>query len=599
MSIVRNLNKNLNKNLIKLPILLYSINSFGFIESVDKLVKDGLYVTEKIKEVKVDQFHEDTKTVTYWNNNAKIQKKLKEETLLTNNPCPEKDIHTDADVPMAKDYKTTLGLLVRYNSEKLVEADIPLEGTKKVGGYLNRIFNETSAERYQTLSHAKVDLSFEEKITLASYIGKRFDANYDFERAKEGSDASQGIVTLEQLIDGYNRRKRSGICRDIAVGQVQIMSELGLDCKVTGYTTSRATGHATVVCTDPKDPDKTVRINYGEVAATNQSGTSALNQNGSIPATSVTYRVYNKDGEFVTGLKTDLGKMLSDASGADAKEIDWQEKFDSNIAKVNILDVGNVFYGQTTDGHTVIGVASDTEYKKDLGHADFKLNSGGALAHVKSELAEDSEQAVFFFRAQADLDSKPLKVTEKTSVKAKLGANQTSTLHFGLGEAAEDKTNSTLTLDLVPALEAQAKVTDRTIATITGGSKFETGLKDVRDPKGGYMLSRSADFIHTSLDHELTENVNVIATATVVNRNQLGKTGQVSVGAQSQDFKSTLVYDSRLDDKTPGFVPGATPTVTFKHEHNLGKNFGIQGGAKRQLAGDKQTTLFLGVEMLY
>jgi hypothetical protein len=587
------------KDLLKLTLIIYSLNTFAFIESVDKLVKDGLYVTEKIKEVQVDEFHEDTKTVTYWSNNAQIQRKLKEKSLLHKSPCSNKGMRTNANVAEEKEYKTTLGLLVKYNSEKLTQLDIPLKGTKDVGGYLNRIFNESPLERHETLSHAKVALSFEEKIKLASYIGKRFDANYDFERAKEGSKASKGIITLQQLIDGYNKKKRTGICRDIAVGQVQIMNELGLDCKVTGYTTARATGHATVVCTDPKDPDKTVRINYGEVAATNQSGTTALNQNGSIPGTSVTYRVYNKDGEFVTGLKTDLGKMLSDASGADAKEIDWQERFDSNIAKVNILDVGNVFYGQTTDGHTVIGVASDMEYKKDLDYADLSLKSGGAFAHVKNEFAQDVEQGVFFFRARADLDSKPLKVTEKSQVKAKLGINQTSTLHFGIGDKAEDKTNSNLTLDLVPALEAQAKVTDRTVATIAGGSKFETGLQDVRDPEGGYMLSRSADFIHTSLDHQLTENINAIATATVVNRNQLGQTGQVSIGAKGQSFKSTLVYDSRLDDKTPGFVPGATPTVTFEHQHRVNKNIGVSGGAKKQLAGAEQVSVFLGVEMKY
>lgn len=583
-------------------ILIFSLiqlNTQAFIQSLEEFSKTNLKITEEIDDVQIDSFHEDKETTTYWYENAKLQKKINEESLLSHRPCNHQNKSLDSNLAKEKSYQSKLGLLLKYNNKEFKDLKFPIQESAKVGEYLNKIFKQGSSQRYQTLRDAKSDLSFEEKIKLASYIGKRFDSNYDFERAKEGTDASQGIVTLQQLIDGYNIKKRSGICRDIAVGQVQILNEMGLKCKVTGYETARATGHATVACSDPKDPDKTIRINYGEVMASNQSGTLALTQNGIIPATTVSYRLYDENGKFVSALKTDLGKMLTDVSGGKPEEIDWQERFNSNIAKVNLFNAGQVFYGETVDGQTVIGIASDIKGKYDFDIADLDLSTGGTFAHVKNKFAPETDQALFFFRVNADLKSKPLQVTEKVDVKAKLGAVQTSTVQFGIGDKAEDKTNSNFALDLVPALEMQAKVTNSTMATISGGSKFELGQEDFRDVDSDYMMARSADFVHTRFDHQVTDTLSVAATAVVINRNQLGRTGRFGAEVEGQSFKSTLVYDTRLDKTTPGFVPGATPTVTFEHQQKINNHVNISGGVMRPLAGAKETTLFMGVELLY
>lgn len=589
------------KNIIILLSTIFSLSIYSS-DQIEVLAVDVLEITEQIPEIQVDSFEEDTETVTYWHSNAMTKDLVIADSLvLSTDPCEngeteESDKKDDKD---KIDYDSRLALFVRYNSRSAFDKDLPMTASPAVGSYLNKIFREPANLRPMTLAKAKDELSFAEKLKLASYIGSRFSANYDYDRAANGTPESEGIVTLDELIEGYKKGDRSGVCRDIAIGQVQVLNQLGLDCKVTSYTTASAGGHATVNCVDPNDPDTVVKINYGEVTGSDQAGSVALNQAGSIPDVSIAYQLYDQNGNFVSSIDTQLGKVFAEVSGAKAQDLDWQESFDNSIAQVQVFNYGNLFYGQTVDGHTVAGIASSIKFDEQMGKLNFSGNVGGAFAHVDTEDAPGNEQFVTYLRGHFDLGVEDIRLTDRTYLDSGVRSNQAGAIHFGAGENNKNDSHSRFTFDLNPYARVNQDIGDRALASIEVGQKYELGWKESRDVSQGYGLTNSENYVHTELDYEVTRNLGLSAYATIVNRESLGTTGRVGLGATGQKFQTNLVYDTRLDDSTPGYVPGATPTVSIIHEQQVGDTWFLEGQTSQVFTGAKERMFIFSVKKTF
>jgi hypothetical protein len=165
------------------------------------------------------------------------------------------------------------------------------------------------------MAEIKDDLSFDQKVLVASHLGGKFSERYNFDRA--GSEG-QGVVTIEEMLTSVRDVQPGGICRDVSMAQSAILKELGVpkdNIYQVGYTTTSG-GHAVVAIQDPDNPKNIIKLNYGAVTESNEAvGSSALIQNTSLPDFGIKNKIYNADGDPVGNLPTEIGEILYDTTG--------------------------------------------------------------------------------------------------------------------------------------------------------------------------------------------------------------------------------------------------------------------------------------------
>jgi len=240
---------------------------------------------------------------------------------------------------------------------------------------INRILDDFSLSMNST-----------EKIELVTSLGQSFRKNYDNSRAHFES-GSGDIVSLEDLLAGLRDSQPAGVCRDIAVGQAQILDHLGSHNTYVLRFQTFGSGHATVVTQIFDNPSTLYKINYDELTIdTHNLGIDKLHQNTTIPDIGIHYHFYNIDGKPVARLTSGLGQVLNDASGGSEKEFDPFIHSWPNLMRLNItkgFTSGRIFCGITKNKEEIVGLAMNKKMSNKNDTLSLQLQS--AASQYQSE----------------------------------------------------------------------------------------------------------------------------------------------------------------------------------------------------------------------
>lgn len=557
--------------------------------TVGKLAVEVTDATEKLPETKItpDELQLDSAKTEYWYRNAQLRSSVDEISSETvSNPCENTCTGSKESSEKAGGH-SQVSLMVRYVTapdfahsndfmQELMRSSTPSDMINGI------IWAKTAQDREDVLARAGQELTFEEKIKLGSYLGGTFGGNYDYSRAQDGSPSSSGIVTLAELIEGLKQGKRKGVCRDIAQAQVEVLNKMGVDCKTISYATQSGYGHATVACTDPNNPDRTIKLNYGEVTSDTESGTLALRQNTSIPDLTLSYDIYDKNGKILLTQSSELGKMMAEVTGLKARQLDPNERYRSSLVKAEIADTGSIFYGKTPDGIEVAGLALHGDHElhfktgsgKDYG--TIKTTAGASIAGAKKvSAALESDHLIIYGRVNTEYSTPDLVPSANIDSKLFTGFNGemsvTKVLSIEDGSEAPD--------DLFRKYKTSVDVGNRSQITLRDGSKvgieaaerLTIGSSDVRDNNASFTASPTHTMIRSTYEKPFEQDLSLIVGTTATYRNQLGSTISGDVSLRGKKFESSIGYEQRIDPKTPGYVPGATPTVVASHEQRFGE----------------------------
>ena len=239
---------------------------------------------------------------------------------------------------------------------------------------------------HRILDDLSMSMDNNEKIELATSLGQSFRKNYDNSRADLGS-GNGDIVSLEDLLAGLRNDKPAGVCRDIAVGQAQILSRLGSHNAYVLRFQTLGSGHASVVTQIPDNNSTLYKINYDELTTDSYNlGIEKLHQNTTIPDIGIHYHLYNQDGKPVAKLPSKLGQFLNIASGGSAQKLDPFLPSYPSLMSLNIIKgpvSGRIFCGITKNKEEIVGFAMN----KNLAPKDniFHLQLQSATSQYQSE----------------------------------------------------------------------------------------------------------------------------------------------------------------------------------------------------------------------
>lgn len=527
---------------LTLMISLASTARANDLSTLSSLAVDVTNATEKIEEViiKPNDFQLTAEKTQYWINNAEVRQTV--DTIGTK----IEDGDCDKTAPDLKKEnaggQSQVKLLVRYSSpaDFSKENDFLRElGKSRTAKEMMDaiIWAKDATERQHVINHAKNVLSFEEKVRLGSYLGNAFGSNYDFDRAGDGP-RSGGVVTLEELVRGYKARQRSGVCRDIAQAQVEVLNKMGVDCKVTAYSTQSGEGHATVACTDRKNPDRVIKLNYGELTSDNGKGVASLRQNTSIPDLSLSYDIYDSSGKILVSQSSELGKMMAEVTNLKATKLDPQERYKGTLVKGEIGDHGSIFYGETITGEQVAGLAgyvsSTSELKlangTNLGKisADFALGIAGAK---KVTTVMETDTLIVYGRSNVEYETPDLLSFEKidstlfAGYNGEMGVTKVMKRDDG-GKSDGFFSRPKHSIDI--GTRNTFTINDSTLG-LEVAERFTIGSKDVRDGDSSLTIAPTHTVIRSTFEKPVTDELAIITSSSVVYRNQLGSTLQTEI----------------------------------------------------------------------
>lgn len=227
------------------------------------------------------------------------------------------------------------------------------------------------------LSKSKNALSFDEKISLISKLGEQFGNDYNYGRLS--GDASKGLIPITALLTKLSTEESGGVCRDIALAQTQMLKAMGIDHAYSVNFLSNSGGHATVIVADPNDKNRVVKLNYGEIYTDDaRKGSSALQQDSTLPNVGLNYRIFDSEGKPVTAIPTELGSILRETTG-------FNKGLEAGVPNYSLQKVyfgndyvrGALFTGQTSSGDSIVGAsvfgnASTKNFFVETGAAAFK-----------------------------------------------------------------------------------------------------------------------------------------------------------------------------------------------------------------------------------
>jgi hypothetical protein len=422
---------------------------------------------------------------------------------------------------------------------------------------------DNSSDWKSTLAVAKDKLSSQQKIELVSKFGGYFSNRYNYDRASGGSDTA-GFVNTAELLDSVKNSTPGGVCRDIALAQVQILTSLGFDKSYVVAFKTLSSGHATVITTDPTT-GKIVKFNYQDTYESKKgSGTEALVQDTTIPDFGLDYRVYDSSGKPVTHVASELSQILKEATGAGVDRDFSPRNFSlTNVGFKSAYANGNLFSGKTSAGEKVYGVA----LSKKMAIGEY-LTVGAGAAFSKLEGTRSLyqvEQESLYFRANAEL----------VSPKIKLGKSNTSAFLGGSGEIAKSHNQST-NLDTNQVKEANNQFEGNGEVYFgvknsfkSPNQKFDFNSKAYASfyPDWSNVASQGQDgkktlafnslVVKTGVAHQITDDTRALLDTAVILKNY--GTSMV-MKAAVEDDKHTVRYSAGmampLSREMPTFLPG-------------------------------------------
>lgn len=419
------------------------------------------------------------------------------------------------------------------------------------------------------MKEIKNELSFDQKILVASHLGGKFSDRYNFDRA---GGSGRGVVTIEEMLTSVRDGHPGGICRDVSMAQSAILKELGVPkdkIYQIGYSTSGG-GHAVVAIQDPDNPKNVVKLNYGYVTESNGAvGSSALLQNTSLPDFGMRNRIYDADGDPVGSLPTEIGEILYDSSGGNKGKITPPSRH--NLQKVGIitpLGEGQVFTGETSSGDKVVGVTLQKTFRSK--YMDNEIAAGVISREGERSLVNISQEAVYV-RMKNTLNSPNLQ-TGNFTLGSRIGVeseglfmqNRVNSTNYG------DKDDSNVEVRTSPFIGASALWnSDDKKTQVNADIEVESDFvnKNIQlNPKEGMTLAFNKATIKTGMAHQVSPEMRVVGQTAIVMR-QMGSSAHLSTGllkeTEHSNFRAVASYSTPITKDMPAFVPESQRNIGF------------------------------------
>jgi hypothetical protein len=445
-------------------------------------------------------------------------------------------------------------------------------GTKLPEGLLMKemafqsMVNDSSGWK-KVLQEAKGKLSSDQKIQLVSKLGGYFGNNYNYDRNNAGSAEYGKFISTEKLLDSAKFGTPGGICRDIALAQVQFLDELGFkDNYIIGYKTLGGR-HATVITTDPVTK-KVIKFNYDETTEVKAgSGTEALTQDTSMPGFGLKYRIYDSKGKPVTKVSSELSRMLQETA-TDEPSREFGPK-NYSLAKVGFktdtID-GNIFTGKTSLGLNLYGVAlyknnQINEYVKSGTGVSYSKLSGRDNSHVQID------QSILFLKTHMDLTSPAISIGPvQTSLigglaaEAAISTNKSKNLNSNREEIATKQIDADV--DFYVGVQNKVEFNDK--KTAIDNKVYVNFYPDWNHEASGEKIIPTVDniVIKTGVSHKVTDDTKALVdTAVIVRKYGTSLIAQGILENEKKDQRMSVGVATPLTKDMPSFLPGGERRV--------------------------------------
>lgn len=458
-------------------------------------------------------------------------------------------------------------------------------------------------EFFSRMSALGATLDVWQRLMLVRMYGSQFEAAYEDARADQIFEA-RGPRTLGEMLAAANSNygagfhstydddlnyelyMTSGVCRDIASAQGQMLQALGFrDTYIISYAAAGSGLHSAVITRDPTNPQTVYRMNYDAISsASDRFGPDAINQ-GEFDV-GMNYFISKPAGEVVADIPSEMGKFMAQASGFDVRTLDPMARLDGHMisakAALSRKSEFRVFYGTDANGASYMGVATA------LGWAEQSLAPGKiafALASQARPLEkfgtyENTGLEVFYMHLEQWLKTKDYSMSW-APLRARIEAVATALFYASrMREGWYDKQLNasgdfrlTAGVRIEQGKDDNGEWKDRFQASYFGGVQVVPGIKDVRDiywkqvpifptnhlilsAEGRYRLSQSK------------EGRAYLLAAMAVLHDHFGNRARADLGAAVGKFSAVASVEGRLNDDMAPYKDGVErrlyATLTFE-----------------------------------
>ncbi len=464
------------------------------------------------------------------------------------------------------------------------------------------------------ISKETASLSTDAKLLLVQKIGQIFAQNYDFGRTNGGPNAG-GVVTLSGLLSAENRnrtngigfgitepdQKFAGVCRDIASGQGLILNAMGFkETYIVAHATTSA-WHTTVITQDPNSPKKYYKLNYDALTREQGGEGGTLLYQGKSDVTTE-YMIYLPGGRLVKKVPSELGKIMSEASGV--SNINPFAKASSSLGAVNIELSKNTsaraFMAKDSLGNDYAGAALTSNlYQSER----QKLRFGTVYAHESTRNFD-----VFYNRLQHVISS-PYYNLYKDQIRAKIDATTDAILGFVSPASSGDSKYSWYnriygSLDSKIGGEVQIgnPEKDKTVGALRAQVGTMFGGSDVRRAEVSSIRPYINDLILTAEGrYELSktpEGRSYLIASTAVLLDYFGPKLLAEIGYMNEDTAVKIKAGGRTNSDDPAFTEGSERFGEIAVQHAInGFRYPVNvraGAGVRESRNEEDGMLFYG-----
>ncbi len=283
------------------------------------------------------------------------------------------------------------------------------------------IVSNNTTLREKAYATGNFSLTFQEKMFVGQNLGEIMARNYDYDRTDTTNEASEGIVSVEDVYQAIREGTDAGVCRDIATAQAHALKNLGIEGYVVAFPTIDG-GHATYLAQNDENPSEIYQLNYGELTA-QQRGVGMFNQDTTIPDAGIKFRVYDADGQAIDSVSSEVGYVLLKTAGMDperfsagvSREGIHLTKMDYKTGKVTVTGVGamtangskmvaggvNYTLGSNDKAEMIVSMAFHNSSREN---GSFNLEQKGFLIGLQSRLRTDKLDLGFLKRNFVEVD---------------------------------------------------------------------------------------------------------------------------------------------------------------------------------------------------
>ena len=437
--------------------------------------------------------------------------------------------------------------------------------------------------------------STEEKLSFLGSLLSTLNDNYDksiLNQGLGGKDISSRELARAIFLNndgiGSTAELKAGVCRHIHQFAVQAARQMGLKLSF-GVTYPVANGyHATMVVSDPRNPGRTYKLNYGGMKRVDSGrGSSVLEHDeGILSSNGITFHMWGENDQPVYFLPSDRGIVLAEIAGEDLSNFDPNIRPTATKVMAGIKLGRNklkVFHAKTPSGkgEKVSGVALTRTIPFNrfvtgnygvVGYATDKVNSSGSNKPNSATSFETTTAGIYFY---VDHEFN-VNLVENKDLKLKLfsrfslrGTGYFSQLRrvydTPSGPVRGDSSSSFLgdgSGQIISGLEAN--VGDR--LTLGATSDVSGQITDITAQGGGFNLYARRFSFDGSYSFVPSSGLKLTAN----NRfNLIPLEGNnIMVGSSSVDLANTtgtrqlhlgVLYP--ISDIVPGYIPGALTTL--------------------------------------